>query len=109
LDVKDNEHIYLNDKDICENSIDMLYFDIQNKNINIPTNDAVLVSLDLERLQSEKIINIIVEPEMYNGITPTRLTSESLDYIEVLEKYISRTLPVSTKPIYELIVKTEEG
>ena len=66
-----------------------------NKNINIPTRDAVIVSLDSRRLQDEEILKL--EEDCF--------IDESKNYIRTLEKHISRTLHASTKPIYEIIRK----
>ena len=95
LDMRDLKEVMLNKKDISELTTDMIYYDIINKNINIPTRDAVIVSLDSRRLQDEEILKL--EEDSF--------IDESKNYIRTLEKNISRTLHASTKPIYEIIRK----
>lgn len=96
VDMRDLKDVFLNKKEIAELSLDMIYYDILNNNINIPTRDSVLVSLDMRRMQDENKISTDIDGN---------ITEESKAYIRTLENYISRTLHASTKPIYEIIRK----
>lgn len=96
LDMRDLKDVILEKEEIAKLSIDMLYYDIINNNITIPTRDAVVVSMNVKRLQDEGKISIDENDE---------LTAESKNYIRELEKNISRTLHASTKPLYEIIRK----
>jgi len=94
LSVLDQDTVMLSKEEIANINVDMLYYDVLNNKINIPANDAVIVSMDTSKLQDKGIIQ-----QDNNGV----IDNSSKDYIRILEGYTTRTLQVSTKSIYEII------
>ena len=83
----------INKKDISYLTRDMIYHDIINDNIKLPVNDAVLVSINLDKIKNKKLVQLNNNQDLSDTTTL---------YIKALTTQIEKTLNASTKIIYEL-------
>lgn len=82
---------------LCNMSPDILYYDIINKNITIPTNDTVIAYIDTERL--------IEEGKLVFDSSTNKFDTNSINIINRMYNFVEKTLNVSTHMVLGISIK----
>lgn len=80
---------------ICKNDIDLVYGELLNGNLVLPTNDALVAKLDTTRLVDENKLSFSSDKSQLGD-------TRSLKYLSKIKDVLSKNLDVSTKAIVEI-------
>ena len=94
-DIRQERSVIKDKYNACKKDIDLLYSELINGDILLPTNDALLAKLDTKRLVAENRFSFKSDLSGLGDITST-------NYLNLIKNTLDKNLDVSTKSIIEI-------
>lgn len=102
IDVSSEGGIVKDKKAIAKTNIDMIYGDLIDGNISIPTNDSVIAVFDPKRMETNGMFALNttqIDGEKYTTATPNQF---AIEYLRKIHSTLKKNLDASTFPMIKI-------